>query len=162
MLTDILLEEQIVILFDLQVVVSFQTVNDSVCASMIFQSSFLLGCVWAKTKDLHANSVDQDEFVIFWKEHTKALWFPKLESFMSENQVLLRVCWYIHAHHRISIDEDRFIANNQLLYTISSFLSQHTDIAIANIQLVFNLYQEHIMFILLTWIIFTHSEHKEA
>ena len=38
-------EEQIVILLDLQVVVSFQAMNDPVCACMIFKSSLFLGRV---------------------------------------------------------------------------------------------------------------------
>lgn len=113
--------------------------DDPVCACMIFKSSLFLGRVGAETQDLHAYSVDQDELVIFREEHTEALWLPKLEAFMPEDQVLLRVCWNVHAHHRVSINEDCLIANDQLLHTVSSFLSQHTYVAIANIQLVFDL-----------------------
>ena len=78
---------------------------------------------------------------------------------MSENNRLVWFFWDIHDHQVKSIDIDCFKTNDDFFDSLV-VVSQHLDIGVANIELIFPLDEETVVSIV--WVVLFDFEHKET
>lgn len=113
----------------------------------------------SKCQDVKTGFRHSDEIFLLTKNEASNLTLPKLETLMSEKGSLSLVLRDIHDSHVVSVDVNCFVTDNQLFVLLLLVsMSQHEDVCVSKIELVFPLGEES----MLRWILLVHSDNEET
>ena len=100
----------------------------------------------SESQDVKSGLGHCDEILLLAKNKASNLTLPKLEALMSEKGSLTLILGDIHDSHVVSVDVNCFVTNNQLFVLLLLVsMSQHEDVGVSEIELVFPLGEESML-----------------
>jgi hypothetical protein len=113
----------------------------------------------SERKNVQSSLRHGDEILLLAQDEASHLTLPQLEALVTEQSRLPLVLRDVHDSHVVSVNVNSFVTDNEffvLLLLVS--VSEHKDVGITQIKLVFPLGQEGV----LLWVLLIHSDDEET